>query len=499
MSNINNVQMLFYIFLLIEVIKSSSNNKIYKIPFAQYNCEHSFKSGKNISNIIEDIYYNIIYVNLTLGTPPQKVPFQLNMDSPYFYASNKYFFPYKSNTNEYISSFNDSLPNDDLKKGMLLKDYLYISNNTTKIKLIYATEFNKYNNLGNIGLSIPKNIKHEKFQFFYSLKKEGIIDSYSWTLKYYNNIKISDTLYKYGKEGKYIGEFIIGEEPHNYEENKKVYNETNFLKINARYDFNGVFWGILFNKIYMIDQNNDSIDIHGNREAELNPEIGFIMCPNEFFLMIQRNFFNKYKNICREKSINNTLFKYMECDKNETFNISNFPNIFFKSNELESIFNLTNDELFIYDETTNKYIFLIFNNRYQSFWVFGAIFLRKYQFVFNPDEKTIGYYKSMNLFKNINSDNNKEYKSIQIEENNSKKENGDSVNSKENNEETKKVYIIVGILFFIFSSLFILLGIFIQRKCLNYKRKKRVNELEDEENDFDKNNSLINNEKNIIL
>ena len=139
---------------------------------------------------------------------------------------------------------------------------------------------------------------------------------------------------------------------------------------------------------------NENIEINGNHEAELNPDVGFIIGPNEFFSCIYRNFFNKYKNICREKNINNTLFKYIECDKNETFNISSFPDIFFESIWLETTFNLTYKDLFIFDKVNNKYIFLIINNRYISKWVFGTIFFRKYQFVF-PFHPELSYSDPM--------------------------------------------------------------------------------------------------------
>ena len=137
------------------------------------------------------------------------------------------------------------------------------------------------------------------------------------------------------------------------------------------------------------------------------------------------------------------------------------------------------------------------NNRYASRWIFGSIFLRKYQFVFNPDSKTIGYYKSMNDYKNNFIDENK-YKNIDIIQNKKIEENNitninQNINAKKENENIKQyiIYLIIGILFVIFSILFIFLGIFIQRKCLNYRRRKRVNELEDVDNDMEKNNNLI--------
>jgi hypothetical protein len=44
-------------------------------------------------------------------------------------------------------------------------------------------------------------------------------------------------------------------------------------------------------------------------------------------------------------------------------------------------------------------------------------------------------------------------------------------------------YIIYGLIFIIFSISLVLLGMFIQRRCFDNQRKKRLNELEEEMND----------------
>ena len=73
MSIININGMVFYI-LLIQVIKNSINNKVYRIPFSQHNYEYIFNTRTNYSNIAESIFFNVIYINLSLGEPPQTIP-----------------------------------------------------------------------------------------------------------------------------------------------------------------------------------------------------------------------------------------------------------------------------------------------------------------------------------------------------------------------------------------------------------------------------------------
>jgi len=148
---------------------------------------------------------------------------------------------------------------------------------------------------------IPNKLEKGVYPFFSSLKKAGIIGSYTFTFKYYNDISILDTIYNFGKKGKYIGEFIIGDDPHNYETNKEIYNESEYLKVTALNDFNGLFWDIFFNSIYLKSKDNGSkekIKIMGNHNVEINPNVNFILAPNEFFRSINQNFFNEYKDIC---------------------------------------------------------------------------------------------------------------------------------------------------------------------------------------------------------
>ena len=174
-------------------------------------------------------------------------------------------------------------------------------------------------------------------------------------------------------------------------------------------------------------------------------------------------------------------------------------------------------------------IFLILNSRVSDDWILGTIFLRKYQLTFNVDSKTIGYYKSMNTYKrddmDIDDDSSdkidkkekevekgKNEKEIEKEtekqdEKEKEKENGKDEDhkkeekaKKEKNEESYNkndvgtwTYIIFGILIFIFSIIFLMIGMLIQNKFMKNRRKKRFNELEDENNNFydEKSNNLI--------
>ena len=548
------------ILLLLQVNMSISNyNGIVRIPIGLINTNvHGNREGAP-KNIIKDIFYNLEYVNLTIGTPSQIIPCLININSQTFFISNKYFDSEQSSTYELL--FDDAKYYELVTSGIEVKDKFKINNKETYFNFILERESKNEYNLSNLGLLIPNPIKDDDFySLFASLKKAGLINSFTWTIKYFSNISLLDSIYGYGKSNNAIGELIIGDEPHNYEPNKRIYNESEYIKINT---VSSLYKDIEFNSIYLKlkdkennqNENNkkeEIIKIHGLYTTEINPDIEFIVGTSDFFSSIRDIFFFQYKKICNEKFIKDTRFRYIECNKDAKFKVSSFPDIYFENEEFGAVFTLTYEDLFIFDEINSKYIFLIFNERSIPTWVFGIIFLRKYQFIFSSEPKVIGYYKSMtkNLkFKkdeqliditNENSeekeddndkdkdiDNNKEYEDSKEDkdnrnnnfnknkdnkmdivdineiyedletkrnENNYIKENT-QIKNKENisqnyNNSQIKIYIIYGIIFIIFSASLILLGMYIQKKCFYIQRKKRLNELKE---DFNEINELKNN------
>ena len=508
MGKIHTNRIIKFAFLLMINIYRINSNQIYKIQIGLFNAYE----GEKKLNLLENIFYDLSYVNLSLGTPPQIVPFQLNINSQTFYAPNKYFNPNKSSTYKSLSKEEESYSYEDVKAGFNAKDILSIDNLKEEINFIFETKTSKDNDLGNIGLLIPYRFQTDVFPFFKSLKNAGIINSYTFTLKYFDNISLADTLYNYVKQNKPIGQFIIGDEPHNYETDKNFYNEKDYMKTDALYQDDGLKWDISFNSIYSyLNNNNSKTIISDSTYAEINPNNGYIYTNSSYFNFIKKNFFDKYKDICKEKNLVNNYYTYIECNKDDSFDIESFPTIYFENKEFETIFNLTYKDLFVLDEANNKYIFLILYSSLSNNWIFGSIFLRKYQFTFSVDSKKIGYYKSMNNYKrneenNNNQDSNEKGKDDKENNNsNDNKQKGDddkkNINGNNNNNQRSQVtfYIIIGILFVIFCTLFLIFGMYIQKKCVNNKRKKRFNELEDENFDFygnDKSKDLINSKNN---
>ena len=453
--NINIIS--FCLFILI-IKQYNSKNDIYKIPIGLYNTKIFYNSLDMVNNI----FYNLLYANLSIGTPPQIIPFSLNLSTQTFSVPNDLFNKNESTSYESISKKETSYEYESVITGFNSKDILNIDNNTNKkIDFILGTKYENENNiLGIIGLLIPQNFHYGVDPFFRSLRSGGFINAYSWTLKFFDNVSLIDTIVYNKNKNNIIGEFIFGDEPHNYETEKDKYNITEYLRVSPLSSSVGsIYWDIEFKSIYLINKENQIDDknkfiIQGGKRALLKPEIGFIIGSNEFFYSIKNNFFNKYleNNICSINKIDN--YSYIECKYNDnSFILSSFPKICFEHIGFETIFNLTYQDLFVLDKINNKYIFLILNRENNSYWELGSIFFRKFQLVFNEDYKTIGFYKS----------------SIYKEEKN------------ETEEQNKGIikYIILIILLISFSFLLILIGMLIQKKCCSKDRKKRLNEFDE--------------------
>ena len=497
---------LIILLLFINVLISSSN-RIVRMPIGLINTNLQGDKEEDSGNIIKDIFYNLEYVNLTIGTPSQIIPCHININSRSFFISNKYFDSTQSSTYELFSD--ELIFYGLITSGIVVKDKLKINNKEIYFNFILANETKKDYNISNLGLLIPKNISDDDFySLFPSLKKEGLVNSFTWTIKYFSNISLLDTIYGYGKRNNPIGELIIGDEPHNYEQNKSIYNETEYIKINTLYN-KSLYKDIEFNSIYLIlnnEKNNkkkQKLKIYGFYITEINQDFDFIVGTSYFFSTIRDIFFNNYKDICVEKFLENTNFRYIECKKDAKFRVSSFPDIYFENKEFGAVFKLTYEDLFIFDEFNNKYIFLIFNERSIQHWIFGSIFLRKYQLVFEAESKTIGYYKSQtkylnlkkdeNLINIINKHNDKKYddKDKNIDKNKQDKNKKKKEDKEIDSLDYSGRYIIYGLILLIFSVSLILLGMFIQRRCFENQRKKRLNELEEEINEAEMKNNEI--------
>jgi len=319
-------------------------------------------------------------------------------------------------------------------------------------------------------LSLGLGVGHRAFinpeppQFIDDLRSKRMIKRTHFTFKFTDQ---------------YNGLLIIGQKPHEYENDSIKYYQDNYTEAYT-HSITSFFrlWGVRMKEIYFYNSTKDKvIATKNNNDINILYDFGFIIGNNQYKKLIYESYFEKLINIqiCElelsEKTIYNTSTVYVNtngsyymfiCNKERMeSHIKDFPNLYFANVEYNYTFELTYKDLFM--EIYNNYYFMILfpNNteigsEFQK-WYLGLPFLKQYQFVLNVNDKTIGFYKA---------------KTFNYEENN---------NATDQNQERSKVW--VYILQISIVIILVGLGVFIGMQ-LKKQRKKRANELKDDDYDY---------------
>ena len=233
--------------------------------------------------------------------------------------------------------------------------------------------------------------------------------------------------------------------------------------------------------IYNIYIGNNYFDFD-ELDIEINYEIDGIGITYDFYEKLNEYFFNTYyhNDICVNEKINfeKNIIIYCHKDKFKQKDIENFPTINFFKNQINYNFSFTGNDLF--QEIDDKIFFKMVTNTefYQKDIIFGKLFLKKYQVIFNSDYKSLSFYK-------INNNNN-------IMKNN-------FGNNTINFSANKKGKILTSILYVFIGILILIFGIFLGRKFCNIKRRIHANELEDNNYVYEPKNSKEKNNKESLL
>ena len=313
-------------------------------------------------------------------------------------------------------------------------------------------------------------------------KNDNTIKTYAWSINYFDD--------ELKNKNNYDGELIIGIEPHEYL--PSIYNEDNSITINNHIDEYSYYYpmfeyneyGIQFNSIYFYINNKNSSK---NLISCVNPtsmdglfsfDKGMIRGPNEYYFLIKTNFFDKYLNlnICKEVSFTDYTSHYFICDK-QKLNIDefykSFPTLYFKHIDLNYIFELTSKDLF--KEENNKLYFMISCSDTEK-WFLSEIFAKKYFFSFNQNKKSISFYNKIN-------------------ENKKTKDNKNNDGNGNTQSYIGIIFLLIGIGLIIINV--IIFGICFWEKNCGKNRRKRANELKDDNYDYltddnSNNNKIIN-------
>ena len=429
------------------------------------------KSSREYSSehFMNDYYERLLYTTMKIGNSPQEVKVILTYQDCGFKIgkANKcvnntaYLSHYNRNNSldfKYTDYYTYHLSEFD-NEGRSAKDTIYSytdvnlknSKNFKDIGFYLGSDTNDQL-CGVIGFSMDKSGYYcpQINNIIRSFKSNGIINNYNWILKY-------DTLDE--------GLLIFGSE---FKDIIPNYNKNRvFTKINSAFIGSVYPWGFYLKEMICGDKSFTE----DQRWVEIENDFSFLLGNNDYKAYIYETFFNMYfqSNICSEKEWElSTYNKYYVIECNKIYfgyiDIIKFPNITFISRDLEATIKFEAKDLFT--ETEHKYFFnVIFSQFGGSKWIFGKLFLKKYPTMFNLDANTIEIYDGSE-----ESDNN-----------------GSSV--------LMTILLIFGII--ILLGAIGVLGYFFG-KNLNKMRKKKANELADDEFDYTANNdnAIVNNNNN---
>ena len=448
---------------------------LYALPRENYIKKYS---NDSLKEIFDHEFKASLYTFLEVGTPLQKVPILINIETNSLAITSCY--PVYNDTNNKLKIYN--LTNDFLKHY----DFFDETKSSTYISLNYTMEafykalsastsnesFSFYKDIhfkdkildNNITFQLIKNTEdnitgeiginiydpyYENFNSFLKvLSSHKLINNYNWYFDFES---------PWSQDGK----LVIGSLPHEDYPNRYSENELAYVKCSAN-DF-VIYWEMAFDKIYINNNtHNSDIDDKSDNDGKVYFEnkIEFKFDSNLIFgtMKYEKFLFFVLKDLIEEKKcFNDTMygdseyskFKFFYCKndksiKDKLYNI--ISSIYFYSHEFNHTLELTIDEI-LKEKGEFIYIMILFDG-VSNKWKLGNVFSLKYKFVFNPDTKQIGLYKNLKYVDNIES---KDYS-----------------------------FIFKIILIIVLSLLLILLGFILGKMIYGLKRKKRANELADD-------------------
>ena len=461
----------------------------------------SLYSPNSPQDIIYREHCSPLFTELEIGTPTQKIPLiikikendyiitsvhQENKTVPDYYINKtlydlsdkfNYFNENISDTYRYIENcqkrehyyryeYEDEYPiaettcpsyetfsfyKDIDMKSQIKKENLYFD----------LVRYMKDNVTGVIGLSLFNN-QRTSSSFLSVLKRNNLTNNYYW-------------YFDFDSPKNEKGKLIIGALLDEIYEDKYDREDLHNANINLGY----LYYSIDFQKI-VVKNTSEPIDFEDG-SCELNFDINTIILNSEF----KKYFNNTLKHLlAKQKCFNDTfqqcedlygykseqIFFYCKNEKEVKEELEKiiFP-IQFYSNKLDYLFEITINDIL---KESGEYIFikLIFN-KYGGRCILGKPFSLKYKFIFNPNTKGISFYPKFKIKKGIEI----------------------------NWSIILKILLIIGLCI-----IFAILGIIIGKKLYGMKRKKRANEMNDDdyeyfsENKKEKEKENENNENNLI-
>ena len=474
---------LYFLFSIVLLL----SNCYLKIPITYYPLYA--KNFSTPSNIMQYYIKQNVYLNFEIGFPKQKCQIPLVFDTNNFFITNLELFANKTENFAGFSLYNlsksethnqlsyyDTLDCDYFTFTSYDGDQFYFNNNNYSMEFFCPYE-NDMTTPGGIGMLLDPIENHvdnkkRKYSFLGQLKEYGLVEEYHWSIFY-------DSKEKNKKEEN--GFMLFGKLPHEIDSNLGYYKKgyfkekdkknyyiepKNLPKLSFDTDFLFAYEGTDKNKII----EDFPFGLTNYKTIQLDYHSGAVQVPKSLQTYYHR-VFEKY--IINGQCFNETLsrnydYYYCKNDKNVIKQIKSvFPGINLKSQDLNFNFTLEADDLFIEE---NNYVFCLiyfYTSQIERMWKMGKPFLKKYQFSLNYDQKIISFYNRI--------------------DDEPKQKNGVSI--------VVFVLVIIATIIIVAVICFIIFKFFLYER---FFRKKRVNELDDDDYQYtankDKEDSLnINN------
>ena len=505
---------IFLIFLSLNLILCLDNSSILLIKFLGKNLRKEYESDEyiepiwesdemyippkevyNISTFLNEWFYNGMYSLTSIGNKyiesyinieNSKLSIEkCNINRIYSTATittnGNYYKPMNSET--YLKK-NNKCGNDFFSfiGDLRFKTNINIGEEKGEGLDFYFNEKDKDSPLcGNIGL----NLNFDTTNLITQLKQKKYINKYIWTLKYQNEED---------------GIIILGTEPHFYD--NQTYYMSQFCRIKAIPNQSPeTSWSFKMNEVRIYDKEKNKIVLSQNK-VDFLIDRGLIIGTDEYKNKIDELIFNNLikEKICfRNTSVFNDYEKgtkdeyYIYYCNSDSFmgnqytiektHYNEFPSLEFYLKESNMTFSLNKEHLF-FKIFSRIYFLIIFkkSDSQNNIWKLGEPFISHFQFTFDQEKKELGFYNPK-LEKIPNE--------VYMKNSNSHKSNKNII------QKNWYVFLIVVIIIGLIAVLAYFLG-----KKLNENRKKRANELNDEDFDYSlnkKNNANDESKENFLI
>ena len=462
------------IFIIINSIKDDNFKDSEQMKYLEFPFDRNITINTSMSSreTFKSLFYNQIYIRIKVGSQQIEIPFYLYLQQYSFIIQSSevskdqvkgLYNENKSQTykgSQQIESFIVM----DMSEAFLSEDIFYFNKDKDKINLNFYLSKENHDNThitegGKIGFKFePESSQSEEAFFITKLKYRKIISELVFTIKY-DSIKDDDDK----------GKLIIGAPLHMIDNH--IYNETFLVNDNAAKIYSKIEWALNF---IQIKSGNNIIDTNCN--AFLYIEIGYIIGSKNYFeyllsLVSWKEYFSSNK--CHETKFNiddferndvssklGDVYTIYYCDKDVDVTKINIGELSFTNKEMVYSFNFSREELWS-EKNGYKYFKIIKHDYYNEYWYLGKPFFKKYQMVFDYDNKKIGFYTK------ILNDNK-------------------SDDGSPSNNLIIYILVIVGLIIIIAGLVFIIV-----KNYKKFTKRKRANELMDDNYDYESKESNV--------